>query len=84
MHTGDGSEWASTGMRLLDTAGLCARYGICRATVWRWSRDLAMGFPSPIYIARRPFWPVADLERFEAAMRDPKHSQRRSPASAMD
>lgn len=39
--------------------GLCG--GISDMTLWRWLNDPEMGFPRPIYIARRRYWREADV-----------------------
>jgi predicted DNA-binding transcriptional regulator AlpA len=45
-----------------------ARYGgISEMTVWRWLKDESLCFPQPLYIQKRRFWKLADIEAFEAA-----------------
>jgi predicted DNA-binding transcriptional regulator AlpA len=34
-------------------------------TVWRWLRDPYLGFPQPIYLGKRRYWRLADLEAWE-------------------
>lgn len=35
--------------------------GISDMSLWRWSHDPDLGFPRPIYIARRRYWREAEL-----------------------
>lgn len=64
--------------KFLSVESVRRRYdGVSRATIWRWSKDTSVGFPTPIYIAKRPFWRLDDLIRFEEhtdrRIRSPKH-----------
>ncbi len=38
---------------------LCA--GVSDMTLWRWLHAPELGFPKPIYIARRRYWREADV-----------------------
>jgi predicted DNA-binding transcriptional regulator AlpA len=44
-----------------------ARYGVSDMSLWRWLRDEALLFPSPIRIHNRRYWKLAELEAWEAA-----------------
>jgi hypothetical protein len=50
-------------------------------TLWRWQHDPSLGFPAPIYIARRRYWRRNELSQFlvkqDAASVD---ERRRKPA----
>lgn len=35
--------------------------GVSDMSIWRWLNDPAMGFPKPVYIARRRYWKEADI-----------------------
>jgi predicted DNA-binding transcriptional regulator AlpA len=35
--------------------------GVSDMTLWRWLNDPDLGFPKPIYIARRRYWREADV-----------------------
>jgi predicted DNA-binding transcriptional regulator AlpA len=62
----------------LQIEAVCSRYdSISRSTLWRWTRDPEVGFPNPVYIAARPFWRLADLERFEETSQ--QNPRKRSP-----
>jgi hypothetical protein len=42
------------------------RYGnVSDMTIWRWSRDEALGFPQPEYINGRRYWNAAGLDTFD-------------------
>lgn len=41
------------------------RYGITAPTLVRWARDEALGFPKPLTIRGRNFWPLEELETFD-------------------
>ena len=57
---------ASTNAFLTSTQ-VAARYGsVSQMTIWRWLRDKERNFPQPIYLGRRRFWRLADLEAWEA------------------
>ena len=40
--------------------------GVSDMTVWRWCRDEALGFPTPLRINKRRYWRLADIQAFEA------------------
>ncbi|RFB87916.1 hypothetical protein B5K08_21805 [Rhizobium leguminosarum bv. trifolii] len=43
------------------------RFGnVCRKTLYRWTRDPATKFPTPMRIGRRCFWNDAELITFAA------------------
>jgi predicted DNA-binding transcriptional regulator AlpA len=50
----------------LPAAAVRARFGVSDMSLWRWSRDKALGFPAPIRINNRRFWRLGDLEAWEA------------------
>jgi predicted DNA-binding transcriptional regulator AlpA len=51
----------------LPAAAVRARYGVSDMTLWRWLRNEALGFPTPIRINQRRFWKLAELESWEAS-----------------
>jgi hypothetical protein len=51
----------------LPAAAVRARYSVSDMSLWRWLRDVELGFPQPLRINGRRFWKVSDLEAFEAA-----------------
>jgi hypothetical protein len=40
---------------------------ISEMTLWNWIRHDGMSFPRPVYINRRRFWALSDLEAWEAS-----------------
>lgn len=34
---------------------------VCDMTLWRWQRDPALGFPSPVKIKSRNYWRESDV-----------------------
>ena len=45
---------------------VCARFGgISDMTLWRWLSNPALGFPKPLVVNRRRYWPLADIETWE-------------------
>jgi predicted DNA-binding transcriptional regulator AlpA len=50
----------------LDTAQVRRRYaGISYQTLWKWTRDPALGFPAPLNIGGRNYWRETDLDSFD-------------------
>jgi predicted DNA-binding transcriptional regulator AlpA len=45
---------------------VCARYGVCAMTVWRWLKNRSLGFPKPTVINNRRYWKLAELEAWES------------------
>jgi predicted DNA-binding transcriptional regulator AlpA len=45
------------------------RYGVTAQTLIKWTRDERLGFPKPLSIRRRNFWPLAELEAFDEKKR---------------
>jgi predicted DNA-binding transcriptional regulator AlpA len=44
---------------------LRARYDVSDMTIWRWLDDEKLSFPRPIYINRRRYWKLRDIEAWE-------------------
>lgn len=44
-----------------------SRYQISTATLWRWARDPAVGFPNPMKIGNKKLYPSKALEAWEAS-----------------
>ena len=42
-----------------------ARYGVCSRTVERWMENPELGFPAAVWINKRRYFRVAELERWE-------------------
>jgi predicted DNA-binding transcriptional regulator AlpA len=53
--------------RLVGARHLQIRYGVSDMSIWRWLNDQNLKFPKPIYIRRRRFWKLAELEAWERA-----------------
>jgi predicted DNA-binding transcriptional regulator AlpA len=53
--------------RLIPDAQVCKRYGICAMTLWRWDHDATLNFPKPIYIRKRKYRRVRELDAFDEA-----------------
>jgi predicted DNA-binding transcriptional regulator AlpA len=51
----------------LPAAQVRARYGVSDVSIWRWLRNEALGFPTPIRIGKRRYWRRAELEAWEAS-----------------
>lgn len=41
------------------------RYGVSSMSLHRWLKDPRLGFPRPTYIARRRYWRLSQLRRWE-------------------
>ena len=53
---------------LIDLAGLCARWKVCRSTARQYTR--AAGFPAPLVLsARHMLWPVGEVSAWEQERR---------------
>jgi Helix-turn-helix domain len=50
---------------LLPTRQVCARYRVNIRTVERWLENDKLGFPQPIYINKRRYFHLNELEAFE-------------------
>ncbi|GLS33748.1 transcriptional regulator, AlpA family [Mesorhizobium albiziae] len=54
--------------RYLTDVQVGERFGVCRTTVWRWTR-VDPSFPKPVKVSTGATrWRLADIEAFEAAM----------------
>jgi predicted DNA-binding transcriptional regulator AlpA len=42
-------------------------YGVSDMSLWRWLRDVGLGFPQPLRINGRRFWKASQLEAWEAS-----------------
>jgi predicted DNA-binding transcriptional regulator AlpA len=49
----------------IGTTALAARFDVCTRSIDRWLDDPDLGFPQPIYINRRRFWDLAEIESWE-------------------
>ena len=49
----------------LPTGAVCKRYKICDRTIDRWAADERVGFPKPLVINNRRYWPLLSLQEFE-------------------
>ncbi|MGR6034141.1 MAG: helix-turn-helix transcriptional regulator [Candidatus Nitrosoglobus sp.] len=58
-------ETSSEKQLLVSSTQLAKRLGISSTTLWRWKRDGIL--PTPIRIAQRPMWRVADIEAWLTA-----------------
>lgn len=48
--------------RRINAARVCELCGgVSDMSLWRWLDDAELGFPRPIYIARRRYWREADV-----------------------
>lgn len=51
----------------LNDAQVAARFGVGRATPWRWAQRTDMAFPQPVRLSPGcTRWRLADIERWEA------------------
>lgn len=57
---------SKTGLKIT-APRLCVRFGICDRTLDRWLIDPRMSFPRPIYINKRRYWELAEIEEWERA-----------------
>lgn len=46
------------------------RYSISHVTLWRWIKDATRGFPKPTTIGRFHYWHIAEIEAWEASLKD--------------
>jgi hypothetical protein len=60
MHTDDFSD-----DELIPDPKVWQRYGVTSMTLWRWDRDLMLGFPQPIWIRGRKYRSRKALEAFD-------------------
>lgn len=51
-------------MQYLSDRSLAARFGVCRTTIWRWSRE--SDFPKPVKLGGATRWSLAKIEAWEA------------------
>jgi predicted DNA-binding transcriptional regulator AlpA len=49
----------------LPSVQVAARYGICLRTLYRWAESETLELPKPLWINRRRFWRLADLQAWE-------------------
>jgi predicted DNA-binding transcriptional regulator AlpA len=54
--------------KLIPDAQVCARYGITTMTLWRWDHDANLNFPRPVYIRKRKYRNLDELDAFDATM----------------
>lgn len=45
---------------------ICERYGIASMTLLRWRNNSELAFPKPVAINGRLYWPVSEIEAFDA------------------
>lgn len=58
------------GIDLLPTREVKKRLGdVTDMTLWRWLRNPEVGFPPPVVISKRKYWPAAEIEAFIARRR---------------
>ena len=63
-------------MEYLTATQVRQRFGaISDMTLWRWMRDERLGFPAPVLINRRRYFPVSDIAAFQE-----RHAARQSAA----
>jgi predicted DNA-binding transcriptional regulator AlpA len=41
------------------------RYNVSDMSIWRWLHDDELAFPKPIYIGKRRYWQLSQLEQWE-------------------
>ena len=52
---------------LLNAPAVRRRYNnLSDMGLWRWLRDSELNFPQPIYIRKRRYWTLEQLEKWEA------------------
>ena len=49
---------------------VAGRYGVGRATPWRWASNCDTGFPSPVKVVGCSRWRLADLEKWESTFEE--------------
>ena len=56
---------ATSNNKLLKSAAVKSRMGdISSQTLWRYGRDLTLGFPKPIYICGVRYWEAKEIDAF--------------------
>ena len=48
---------------------VCARYGVCQMTLWRWEQKAELKFPPSVRINGRAYFKLADIEAWEQSRR---------------
>jgi predicted DNA-binding transcriptional regulator AlpA len=43
------------------------RYCVSAMSLWRWLHDDKLRFPKPMYIGKRRYWKITELEEWERA-----------------
>jgi predicted DNA-binding transcriptional regulator AlpA len=56
---------AGSAEQFLPARQVWGRYGVTSMTLWRWLRDVDLGFPHPMCIGRHRYWRVSDLVEWE-------------------
>jgi hypothetical protein len=49
----------------LPTSRVAERFNVVPRTVERWQLDPRLGFPRPLIINRRKYWPLSSIEAWE-------------------
>jgi predicted DNA-binding transcriptional regulator AlpA len=62
-------------MKLLTTTAVAKRYGIHVGSVYRWTMDPKLRFPSPIRIRSRKYFREEDLDAFDKRQQE-KHDDK--------
>jgi hypothetical protein len=55
--------------KLIPDPLVCARYGICPMTLYRWDADPSLGFPRPLRIRKRKYRDEDELDAFDERQR---------------
>lgn len=61
--------------RHLDSPQVRARFGISKPTLYRWMNDPEIGFPKPVRIKKRYYFPESVIEAWEAARSNVQRQQ---------
>jgi hypothetical protein len=68
------------GEKLMSAREVLDRLGICNRTLTRWSEDESLGFPPPVIIRNRRYWPRQALANWERSL--PARRCRETPSDA--
>ena len=52
------------------------RYGVSDRTIVRWEQDPALGFPQPMHVNGRKFYPLDELEAWERSRAAPSNNKK--------
>jgi hypothetical protein len=58
-------------VKLLPARAVALRYGVTLRTLWRWDRNVELGFPKPVRINNRKYRREDELDAFDRRASEP-------------